>query len=397
MNQHLLRSVFPLFFTALVAQAMGQDKFTVHGRLKIEGGDHAGARAVVYKNGEKERTITSGLSKFSLDLDLNSSYIISFEKDGYVSKKLSFDTRLPAGAPSSDFAPFTYAVSLFKQYDDINIVVFNQPVGMIRYETGTGDFDYDTDYTKSIQAQMQQVLEQVEERRKEEERNKGAEAAQQAQQAKDQRRAEEEARKQAAAAAKAEAEARKKAEADARLAEAQQKEQQRREAEARKQEEARAAAPPPPPPPVAEAPKPAPPPAPTPRPRPEPRPVVQAGKAKGMEGEEPRRSTAPVMAEETSPVRMAQPKEQGEIPPVSMPWEELPVRHEELYEEPNKVTMVVKLETGATTTEYRKVVYKWGGAFYFKNGQSCSREVYDREARQQEQLAGATPRSKGVD
>src|SRR5690606_30537067 len=67
MNQHLLRSVLPLFFMALMAQVLGQDKFTVHGRLKIEGGDLSGARAVVYKNGEKERTITTGLNKFTLD------------------------------------------------------------------------------------------------------------------------------------------------------------------------------------------------------------------------------------------------------------------------------------------------------------------------------------------
>jgi hypothetical protein len=390
MNQHLLRSVLPLFFMALMAQVLGQDKFTVHGRLKIEGGDLSGARAVVYKNGEKERTITTGLNKFTLDLDLNSNYIISFEKDGYVSKKLSFDTRLPAGVPTTGFAPFTYAVSLFKQYDDINIVVFNQPVGMIRYETTTADFDYDTDYTKSIQTQMQQVMDQVEKRRKEEERNKSALAAQQAQQAREQRKAEEEAKKQAAAAAKAEEEARKKAEVEARLAEARRKGEEQREAEERKEAGSLAAVPPPPPP-VVEASKPAP------RPTPAPKPPVQAVKARTVEGEENRRKSEPVLVEEVSPVRKARPAAQDETPPAPAMADEAKVRHEELYEEPNKVTMVIRLETATAVNEYRKVVYKWGGAFYFKNGVSCTREVYDREARQQDQIAGATPRSKGVD
>jgi hypothetical protein len=100
---------------------MAQGRFTVNGRLKIDGGDLAGARAVVYKNGEKDRTITANLSKFALDLDLNANYVISFEKDGYVAKKLSFNTKVPADAVTKGFTPFEFAVSLFKQYDDLNI------------------------------------------------------------------------------------------------------------------------------------------------------------------------------------------------------------------------------------------------------------------------------------
>lgn len=125
--------------------------------------------------------------------------------------------------------------------------------------------------------------------------------------------------------------------------------------------------------------------------------MVHARKARTVEGEGQRRTAAPVMVQEVSPVRKAVPVEKVETPQPPVVAEEEVVRHEELYEEPNKVTVVVKLEQGETTTEYKKVVYKWGGAFYFKDGQSCSREVYDREARRTDQLAGATPRSKGVD
>lgn len=383
MEPRVLRLFVPLCFALLAGSLLAQPKFTVNGRLKIEGGDLDGARAVVYKNGEKERTISSGLSKFSLDLDLNNSYIISFEKDGYVSKKLSFNTKLPSGVPEMEFTPFTYAVSLFKQYDDLNLVVFNQPVGVIRYEPGTSDFDYDTDYTRSIQSQLQEAMEQVEKKEKDEANAKSANAAREAQLEKERRKAEEEARKQAAADAKAEAEQRRKAEA-------QLKEQQRREAQAQQQAEA---------PPVAQA---APtqvvqevaPPPPAPPPPIEKKPAPPTAKAGERSGEEPRRTIVPVVAEERSTVRRAVAVEGSEVPPVVEPVSMEAVRHEELFEEPNKVTMVVKLESDGATTEYRKVVYKWGGAYYFKNGYSCSRELYDREARG-EQLAGATPRSKG--
>ena len=60
-------------------QGNAQSTFTINGRLKIEGADLSGARVVVYKNGEKERVITSGLGKFTMQLDLNANYILSFE------------------------------------------------------------------------------------------------------------------------------------------------------------------------------------------------------------------------------------------------------------------------------------------------------------------------------
>ena len=145
---------------------MAQNKFTVNGRMKVEAGDMSNARVVVYKNGVKERTLTNTLTKFSLDLELNSNYIVSFEKDGYVSKKISFNTKVPSDVANDPFTPFDFAVSIFKQYDETNMVVFNQPVGLIRFEPGLGDFDYDTDYTRSIQAQLQAAQEEVEQKQK---------------------------------------------------------------------------------------------------------------------------------------------------------------------------------------------------------------------------------------
>ncbi|NUQ16225.1 MAG: carboxypeptidase regulatory-like domain-containing protein, partial [Flavobacteriales bacterium] len=191
---------FVLFLPAL---GLAQRAFTIVGRVKVEGGGLENARVVVYKNGEKDRVLTSGLGKFQMELAFNANYVLSFEKDGFVTKKLVFDTKVPAEAAANGFAPFDFAVSLFKQYDDINIVVFNQPVGVIRYEPSVDDLDYDTDYTKSIQSQLQAVMEQVEKKQAEEQ----AQARQQEQQA----------AAAAKAQAQAEAEARKAAEAAARV------------------------------------------------------------------------------------------------------------------------------------------------------------------------------------
>ena len=399
-----------LLLVGVLISALGfaQGKFTVNGRLKVEGGDLNGARAVVYKDGVKERTITASLSKFTLDLALNANYVISFERDGYVAKKIAFNTQVPSDAIDNGFTPFDFAVALFKQYDDINIVVFNQPVGMIRFEPSVGDFDYDTDYTKSIQSQLQEVVAQVEKKQKEEQERAAQQAREQQEASKQVQRAEEEARKQAAAQqaaeakakieadrlaaeqkaaqAKADAEAQRKAQADARTAE-QQQVAAKKEEERRKLAEAAAAKkpdPPPPAPPVKER-KPAPPPPPV--------PVRNSLASKPNSGEDARRAAAPVMNEEASPVARAIPAEGAEEMPEEIVEETVTNRTEDLVVDAGKVTTIVKLETEGKTTEYRRVYHKWGGVFYFKDGATCTQQMYEREA-QAPQLAGASPRGK---
>jgi hypothetical protein len=379
-----LRSFLLLFLLSMAAALSAQSRFTVNGRMKVEAGDLSGARVVVYKNGVKERTITQNLGKFSIDLDLQKDYILSFEKEGFVSKKIAFNTRVPADAVANAFVPFEFAVSIFKQYDDVNLVVFNQPVGMIRYEQSQGDFDYDTDYTRSIQTQLQATQAAVEQKQKED-KEKEALAAK--------------------AAAKAEADAKKAAEQAARdeqaraaaaQREAQQKEAERlkAEAEAKRAAEKASKPPPPPPPPPASAErvaKPAPPPpAPAAPPRPKPAPPTTAPKpnlAKAVEGQDQRRASMPTIIEEAQPA----PTGNGSDLAAGAMDEEDVVRNEELIVEPNKVITVVKLDRGGLVTEYRKVYHKWGGIFYFKDGAPCSQLAYEQEARA-EQLAGTDTR-----
>lgn len=403
----LLLAVVVLVTT--VAQAQGEGRFTVNGRLKIDGGDLSAARVVVYRNGAKEKTLTTNLNRFSLELALNSNYVLSFEKDGFVAKKLQFDTRLPNGVPARNYAPFEFAVSLFKQYDDVNIVVFNQPVGMIRYETATDDFDYDTDYTKSIQSQLQKTLAEVEQKQKEEAKAAAAEAKQQAADAKEQAKIEAEAKREEEAKAKAE---------QARIAEATRSEQARKDAEAkaeqeraaaslreqeqRKAAEAKTAATPAlplsKPEPTATKPAPAPPVI-AKREAPATRPATNTSLAVPRTDQDQRRTNSATLVEEPSRITMARPLAGSDDPQYPERIVEAPVRMEELTVEPNKVMTVIRLEQGQVITEYRKVIHKWGDTFYFKNGETCSRQIYEREALgdrelPDERLVNMAPRGK---
>ena len=400
------RSSILLAMLLLMLGSQAQNAFTINGRLKIDGGDLAGARLVIYKNGQKERTLANGLNKFSFDLDIGHNYILSFEKDGFVSKKLSFNTKVPAEAASKQFTPFDFAVSLFKQYDDLNLIVFNQPVGVIRYEPAMGDLDYDTDYTKSIQAQLQTAMAAVEQRQKEEAKNSGAEAKRKA------------AEERAAAQAKEqkELEARKAAEAQAKVEEQVRVEAVRKQEEQKKKEEERVAA--------AEVKKeepkastgqkaipkveakkevtassPAAPMKEMPAERPQrelsvARPVKrsQVGTASVIKGEEQRRSIRPVTGDESGSIGDPALRTGADADAALQELEA--ERQEELLEEPNKVTKVIRLTRGEQTTEYRKVIHKWGAVYYFKNGSACSQQTYETEAMIESQLAGATARPR---
>ena len=337
--------------TMLVSvMGMAQGKFVVNGRLKIDGGSLDGSRMVVYMDGVKHRTLNTDLNRFSLEMELNKSYVLSFEKDGFVTKKLSFNTNVPATAAQIGFTPFSFVVSLFKQYDGLNTVVFNQPVGMIRYDSALADFDYDTDYTKSIQSALDAAQAEVDQKQKNEAREN----------ADSRKRKEQEAKEAARTVARAAKEAQQKV------------------------NEAPKPQPPPPAPVQAKAPAPTPAPAPAPPPRKEraaaPRVAVASNVAAPKEGMDQRKVSEARVQVEPSRVQAAVPREGMEPRPKYDPAPMSVVRHQDVIVQPNEVVTIIKLQQGDLLTEYRRVSRKYSGVFYFKNGISCSQRVYESEA-----------------
>lgn len=215
-------SLYFLFFYITTDLALAQaPTLTVSGKLKIEKGNLDQSKITLEKNGEiiQEKSL-SGSGKFEFELDYNADYIFSFSKEGFVTKKVSFNTHIPNDVLNSkDFnpEPFNFMVSLFKQYDGVNYVVFNQPVGKIRFNGSLGEFDYDTDYTKSIQSHIQEIEDQVKQEELKEENQNNQQQADLSRQDKEMKEQE---RAQMIAQLKADADARKKAEEERKLADA---------------------------------------------------------------------------------------------------------------------------------------------------------------------------------
>jgi len=149
---------------------MAQESIQVYGKMKLEKGSLDGT-IELYSNGVRDsRRKVNGSGKFSYIIEPNKDYIFSFSQDGYVTKKISFNTTVPSEREDIGYAPFEFQVTLFKQYEGVNFVVFNQPVGKIKFSEEVDDFDYDTDYTKSIQQQISEVIKEVEKKSKEEDK-----------------------------------------------------------------------------------------------------------------------------------------------------------------------------------------------------------------------------------
>ena len=160
-----------LFLFITTSTLFGQGTLFVLGKMKLEEGKLDGKMEVL-EDGRRIRIVDmTGSGKFEQKVDLNKEYIFSFSQEGYVTKKIAVSTDIPSDFEIGEYPyEFEFQVTLFKQYEGVNFVVFNQPVGMVHFDPSMDGFNWDTDYTKSIQERVDEAVKEVEEKKKEEAR-----------------------------------------------------------------------------------------------------------------------------------------------------------------------------------------------------------------------------------
>lgn len=147
-----------------------KQKLLVSGKVVLDDDKPSGTVIKIEKDGVQWKNVSIGENgRFTIGLEYQFDYVLSFEKKKYVTKKISISTKLPPDVKIDEgYDPFTFSISLFKQYEGVNTVVFNQPVGIIKYNPKKDEFDFDTDYTKSIQSEISKVEAEVEVKKTEE-------------------------------------------------------------------------------------------------------------------------------------------------------------------------------------------------------------------------------------
>ena len=215
-----------------LAAAVLAQTVEVNIKFDINKGKHNDSKVTIARDGKEVKAISPAKARLIEVLEYGSDYILTFEKPGYITKRIAINTRNVPKESQEDDLGFDFAVEIFQQYDGLNTVVFNQPVARYYYDPKEDAFTYDTDYTKSIRAALTAFEQEYTEQEKNQIPKETSATA----------KAEEEARRQAEARA---AEEQRKVE-EARAKAAEEKRLEAQKAEERQQqklaEEARAKA-----------------------------------------------------------------------------------------------------------------------------------------------------------
>ena len=128
----------------------------VKGKLLLKEKESSkGSYLKIEKNSEiVDRIELGNKGSFQYKLDLNNVYLLHFTNDGYVTKKIKVNTNVPSGKESKSFQPLYFEVELFKSVPNSELGPFKYPVGKIVYNSSIEEFDYDVDYSRTIQNKL---------------------------------------------------------------------------------------------------------------------------------------------------------------------------------------------------------------------------------------------------
>jgi tetratricopeptide (TPR) repeat protein len=97
------------------------------------------AKAELYEGNTRIQSVSTDLKgKLSFKLNYNKNYRIIVSKEGMIQKRIDFNTNAPA--EEQRILRKEFAMSLVENCDGANTVVFKEPVDIIEYDAGFGNF-----------------------------------------------------------------------------------------------------------------------------------------------------------------------------------------------------------------------------------------------------------------
>jgi hypothetical protein len=128
------------------SSAIASNLGTLHldGLMIVRGEKHGTARVVITDMQTPGMALDNVSGHFTLDLGLGRSYLLSFEREGMVTKLVYFDTHVPQEELGRAFV-FPFQVTLFEQGWN-GVMAYAGPVGFVQYVLEKRDFVHRTDY-----------------------------------------------------------------------------------------------------------------------------------------------------------------------------------------------------------------------------------------------------------
>lgn len=162
MEKRVIRGAFGRWAACLPMACIGilsADATVLHldGELRVRGGSLAEAKVIVIPEHGAPWLVDQDLAHFSVKLELQGKYLLSFEHRGSVSKQLLFDTTVPQAQVRLEGYRFPFEVTL-EPTPFGEAMEYAGPVGSIHYDPSIRDFGYRTDYRIAKNVQLEQRL-----------------------------------------------------------------------------------------------------------------------------------------------------------------------------------------------------------------------------------------------
>lgn len=138
-------------------------KLHADGMLTVNGANAKESQVTVIPSNGTAYTLEKGSLSFMLEFELDQRYLVIFEHPECLTKQLYFDTEVPDDYLYDQYS-FPFQVILEKNRDEN--VSYAGPVGYIMYMDAVNDFDYETDYTLTIDEKLREEMERYQTPRK---------------------------------------------------------------------------------------------------------------------------------------------------------------------------------------------------------------------------------------
>lgn len=127
------------------------DHIHVNGKIKHGKKAVKGAFVKLYKDNKLEMVMrTRYFGGYALKLEVNQNYIIEFEHKGMSSKKVVFNTHMPAQGNALKTAAYGIDVDLETNTANVENKLLDLPVSIITYDRDLEVFRNSFDYTQQI-------------------------------------------------------------------------------------------------------------------------------------------------------------------------------------------------------------------------------------------------------
>ena len=157
-----------LLLSALcLAASFGAQAFYVemHGIVTeyFSGEPIKGVQVRMVKDGiERETMITKSDGRYSFMLDRGYTYLIWFYKEGWVTKHVKIEATNIPPVPDVPFYELDVQVSLFLWVPDVDLTIFEQPLGLAEYIHSVRKLTWDVEYTEALRPHVSDVMTQYE-------------------------------------------------------------------------------------------------------------------------------------------------------------------------------------------------------------------------------------------